>query len=104
MSPLSPIDDGCHNHDFFSVTQSHDGIGHLLDCLLADGLAALRAERFPGTGIQQSQVIVDFCDRPYSRPGIPARRLLIDRNSRRQPFNVIDIGLIHLSQELAGIR
>ena len=82
VRPFVSIDDRCHDHDFFPVSQGHDRIGHLLDCLLADRFAAFRAERFPGAGIQQAQVVVDFRDSPDSRTGIAARRLLIDRNSR----------------------
>ena len=103
MGPLAAVDDRGHDHDLFAFAEGHDSIGHLLDSLLADGLAAFRAIRFADAGIEQAQVIVDFRNRPDGRPGIAARRLLVDGNSRRQAFNVIDIGLIHLAQELPGI-
>ena len=103
MSPLSPVDDRRHDHDLLAFAEGHNGIGHLLDGLLTDGLTAFRAVGLADTGVEQAQVIVDFRDRPYCRPGIAARRLLVDGNGRRQAFDVIDVGLIHLAQELPGI-
>src|SRR5262249_44513568 len=31
-------------------------------------------------------------------------RLLVDRDRRREPFDIVDVRLLHLPQELAGIR
>ena len=97
MRSLAAVDDGSHDHDLFPRAESHDGVGHLLDRLLADRLSALRAVGVAYAGVEQAQVVVDFRDCAYSRAGIAARRLLVDGNSRRQAFDIVDVGLVHLS-------
>ena len=52
MGSLAAVDDRGHNHDLFAFAESHDGIGHLLDGLLADRLATFRAVRFTDAGIE----------------------------------------------------
>src|SRR5690606_18878988 len=37
------------------------------------------------------------------RARIVARRLLLDRDGRRQPFDQVDVGLLHQLQELPGV-
>src|SRR5206468_4182195 len=37
------------------------------------------------------------------RPRIPAGRLLVDRYRRAKPLDVIDVWLVHLAEELAGV-
>ena len=103
MGPLAAVDDRPHDHDLLPFAKSHDGIGHLLDGLLANGFAAVRAESVADAGVEQAQVVVDFGNGPYCRPGIAAGRLLVDGNGRRQAFDVVNVRFIHLSQKLAGI-
>ena len=103
MSPLAAVDDRAHDHDLLPFTEGHDGVGHLLDGLLANGLSAVRAESVADTGIEQAQVVVDFGNRADRRPRITAGRLLVDGNGRRQAFDIVDVGLVHLAQKLAGI-
>ena len=69
MGPLAAVDDRAHDHDLLPFAEGHDGVGHLLDGLLADGLAAVRAESVADAGIEQAQVVVDFRNRPDRRPG-----------------------------------
>jgi hypothetical protein len=49
------------------------------------------------------QVVVHFGDRADRRARIPARRLLIDRDRRREALDDVDVGLVHLPEELAGV-
>jgi hypothetical protein len=58
----------------------------------------------PDAGVQQAQVVVDLGDRADGGPGVAAGRLLVDRDRRRQALDHIDVGLVHLPEELAGIR
>src|SRR5690349_19738812 len=48
-------------------------------------------------------MVVDFGDRPDGRARVPAGALLIDRDGRREPVDLVDVGLLHLPEELAGI-
>ena len=52
---------------------------------------------------EQPQVVVDLGDRAHRRPGIGRRRLLLDRDGRRQAGDQIDIRLLHLLEKLPGI-
>ena len=81
----------------------HQRIHHLLHRLLGNRLAALGAVRSTGPGIEQSQIIIDFGHCPHSGTRVAAGRLLVDRNGRRQPFDIIDIRFVHLAEKLAGI-
>src|SRR3712207_8782218 len=38
------------------------------------------------------------------RPRVLARRLLVDRHRRAEPLDEVDVGLVHLAQELPGVR
>ena len=48
-------------------------------------------------------VIIYFRDSAYGGTGIAAGGPLFDGNSRRQSFQGIDVGLVHLPQKLPGI-
>jgi hypothetical protein len=52
---------------------------------------------------QQAQVVVDLGDRADGRARVVRRRLLLDRDRRRQPFDQIDVGLFHQLQELPRV-
>ena len=52
---------------------------------------------------EQTQVILNLGDRAHRGTGVVARGLLIDRNSRGQAFDRIDIRLIDLAEELTGV-
>ena len=68
------------------------------------GLAADRAVRAAGAGEEQAEVVVDLGDRADGRPRVAVGRLLVDRDGRRQPLDEVDVGLVHLPEELARIR
>ncbi len=80
---------------------------HLVDDLLrrlpGDRLAAVRAVRLTGAGVEQAEVVVDLGDRADGRPRVAVGRLLVDRDGRRQALDEVDVGLVHLPEELAGV-
>ncbi|CPU57605.1 Uncharacterised protein [Mycobacteroides abscessus] len=78
-------------------------IHDLLGCLLGDLLATYRAMRRSGACVQQTQIVVDLGDGAHGRPRVPVGRLLVDRDRRGKPLDEIDIGFIHLPQELPGV-
>jgi len=78
--------------------------GHdLLLGLGGDRPSALRAVPLPHAGIKHAEVIIDFRDRAHGRTGVRPRRLLADRDRRRQPADLVDVRLGHLAQEVPGV-
>ena len=82
-------------HQLSALGQCQYLIHHLTDGLGIERLTMFRTARFTSTGKQQAQIIVYFGNRAYGRARIMRGRLLFNRNSRRQPFNVVDIGFFH---------
>ena len=80
---------------------------HLVDDLLGrlagDLTAALGAVRMPDARVQQAQVVVGLGDRAHGRARVPGRGLLVDRDGRRQALDGVDVGLVHLAEELARV-
>src|SRR6185312_7906405 len=69
-----------------------------------DRAAADRAVRLADPRVQQPQVVVDLCDRADRGARVAARGLLVDGDRRGQAVDEVDVGLVHLAQELPGIR
>jgi hypothetical protein len=57
-----------------------------------------------GPGVQQTQIVVDLGDGPDRRPRVAVGRLLIDGDRRGQTLDEVDVGLVHLAEELTGVR
>jgi hypothetical protein len=87
-----------------ALGQRHHLVDDLLRRLAADRPAAVVAMRMPHAGEQDAQVVVDLGDRADRRPRVARGRLLIDRDRRRQPLDEVDVGLLHLAEELPRIR
>ena len=58
----------------------------------------------PEPGHQDSQVIIDFSDRPNRRAGSVAQVFLFNGNSRREALDMLQPWLLHLVDKLPGIR
>ena len=58
----------------------------------------------PGAGEEQAQVVVDLGDRADRRPRVAVGRLLVDRDRGRQALDEVDVGLVHLAEELPRVR
>ena len=80
-----------------------DAVDHLLHRLAGDLLAALVAMHPADPGKEEAQVIVDFGDGADGGTGILRGRLLLDGDRRGKPLDRLDIGLLHLLEELAGV-
>ena len=80
---------------------------HLVDDLL-DRLAldrvAVGTVRDADPGEQQPQVVVDLGDGADRGARVARGALLVDRDRRRQAVDLVDVRLLHLAQELAGVR
>ena len=79
-------------------------IDHLLDGLRRDRLAAVVAVHGADARPQQAQVVVDLGGGADGRARVARARLLLDRDRRRQTLDRIDVGLVHLVEELARVR
>ena len=69
-----------------------------------DGPPAARAVRLPDRGVEEPQVVVDLGDRPDRGARVLRGGLLLDRDRRREPLDGVDVRLLHLLEELPGVR
>ena len=100
---LAICDDRGQHEGAPALTGLEDLIGHLVGRLALDHAAALRAVRRADAREQQAQVVVDLGDRAHRGARVFARGLLVDGHRRRQAVDGIEVGLVHLTQELPGI-
>ena len=54
--------------------------------------------------VEHAQVVVDLGDRTDGRAWVGRRRLLLDGDGRRQPAQLLVLGLLHLPEKLARVR
>ena len=78
-------------------------IDDLLRGLAGDPAAAYRAVRCAGAGVEQAQVVVDLGDGADGRAGVAVSGLLVDGYRRGKALDEVDVGLIHLTEELPGV-
>ncbi len=101
---LAPAHDRRQHHEAGVLRQHHHLVDDLLGRLGGDRPAAVVTVRMPDPGPEQAQVVVDLGDRAHRRARVPRRCLLVDRNRRAEPLDRVDIGLVHLPEELARVR
>ena len=87
-----------------ALGQLEDLIDHLVDRLGPDRAVALRAVGLTGTAEQEAQVVLNLRNRAHRGARVMAGGFLIDRDRRREPLDRIHIGLVHLPEELPGVR
>ena len=102
-SPLRPRTSGASTMKRVPSVELHDLVDDLLGRLPGDRLAADVAVRMADARPQQAQVVVDLGDRADRRPRVARRRLLVDRDRRRQALDRVDVGLVHLAEELPRV-
>ena len=86
-----------------ALGQLEHPVDDLLRCLARHGPAAGRAVRVADAGIQKAQVVVDLGDGADGRTRVAGGRFLVDGDGGREALDEIDVGLVHLAQELAGV-
>ncbi len=99
---LAVLDERAQDQEARALRQREDLVHDLLDGLPLDRMA-VGAVRDPDPREQQPQVVVDLGDRPDRGPRVPRRALLVDGDRRRQAVDLVDVRLLHLSQELPGV-
>ncbi len=101
--PLASPHHGGEHLEARALGQVEDAVDDLLGGLTGDGPAAIGAVGPAHPGVEQSEVVVDLGDRSHRRPGVATGGLLVDGDGRRQSLDEVDVGLVHLTQELAGV-
>ena len=101
---LAAPDDRCEDLEPRPLRELEDLVDDLLRRLASDRPSALRAVGVADPRVQHPEVVVDLGDRPDRRTGILRRRLLVDRDRRREPLDEVDVRLLHLPEELARVR
>jgi hypothetical protein len=92
------------HHEPGALVHRQHPVDYLLRALLRDPLPAHRAVRLPHPGEQQSQIVVDLGDRADGRPWVAGGGLLVDRDRGTESLDEVHVRLVHLPQELAGVR
>ena len=101
---LAILDHRAENEQPCSLGHLVDLVDDLLHALARDLTAACGAVRMADAGKQQAQVVVYLGHSSDGRSRIPAGSLLVDRDGRTQAVDLVDVGLLHLAQELTGVR
>ena len=96
-------DDGREQHRARPRRLGEHGVDDLLHGLAADDLPAVQAVRDAGAGVEQAQVVVDLGHRGDGGARVLRDALLVDRDSRREAVDVVDVGLLHEAEELARV-
>ena len=102
--PLSAADERREHVDALVARREHHDVDDALERLRRDRAAAQVAMRHADVGEQQAQIVVDLRDRADRRARIRSGGLLLDGDGRREPVDQVDIRLLHLLEELAGVR
>ncbi len=100
---LAVLNHGREQHEAVARRQLEDGVDDLLHRLALDEAAADGAVGPAGAGEEQAQVVVDLGDGADGGARVAAGALLVDGDSGAQAFDVIDVRLLHLAEELAGV-
>ena len=78
-------------------------VDDLLRGLFGDGFATDGAVRHTNARPQQTQVVVDLGDGAHRGTRVARGRLLVDGHRRGQPLDEVDVGLVHLAEELTCV-
>ena len=100
---LFPADHRRQQRNTRPLGKRHQPVHHLIDGLLLNLPAAVRAVGNPDTGIQKAKVVIDFRHRTHSGAGVFGGRFLVDGNRWGKTVNGVNIRLVHLTQEHPGI-
>ena len=100
---LAPAHDRRQHLEAGALGQLHDLVDDLVGGLAADRAPAVVAVRVADPGVQHPQVVVHLGDRAHRGPRVARGGLLVDRDRGREPLDEVDVGLLHLPQELPRV-
>ncbi len=102
--PLAAADHRRQHLEPLPLLEGQDAVDDLLGGLPLDRRATGRAVRVADPGEEEAEVVVDLGDGADGRAGVLRRGLLVDRDRGREALDEVDVGLVHLAQELARVR
>ena len=91
------------DHDAVVGLERENRLHDLLGGLAGDGFAAFRAMRSANRAVNDAKIIVNLGDGTNRGTGRARGGLLLDGDGRRKSFDRIDIGALHLVEELPRI-
>jgi hypothetical protein len=100
---LALAHDGRHQHQDRPHRLGQQVVRDLTRGQGGDGPVALGAVGGAQSSQQQPQVVQDLGDRPHRRAGVAVHRLLVDGDRGGQALDVVDLGLLHLAEELPRV-
>ncbi len=100
---LPPAHDRREHVHALLVRREHHHVDDALERLGGDRAAAEVAMRDADVGEEEPEVVVDLGDGADGRARIRSGRLLLDGDGGRQAVDEVDVRLLHLLEELAGV-
>ena len=101
---LAVADDRRVDRELRALLEPQHLVDDRLDRLPGDRPPADRAVRPPDPRVEQSQVVVDLGHGADRRARVARRRLLVDRDRRREALDRVHVRLLHHLEELARVR
>ena len=92
-----------HDDDFRTFGQGEDVGDDFIGGARLDGASALWAIHLAEAGEEDAQKVVDFSDGADRGARVAARGLLFQRDGGGKSFDLVDVRLVHLREELAGV-
>ena len=83
--------------------KGQDSVNNLLDGLPLHGPAALGTVGLAHAGEKEPQVVVNLGNGAYRGSGVVGDAFLVNGYCRGKTLNVVHVGLVHASQELASV-
>ena len=100
---LTALHDGCQKENALAVVLFQKQVQHVFLGIFHHLLACLVTECLTCTGIEQSQIVIDFCYSTDRRTWVLVGGLLLDANDRGESANLIYIRAFHPSEEVTDI-
>ena len=100
---LAAADDGGEDGDALAGSEGGDALHNLLRGLTRDGAVAVWAVRLADAGVEQAEVVVDFGDGADGGARGAGGGFLLDGDGGGEAVDGVDVGPLHLVEELAGV-
>ena len=100
---LAAEHDGREHERPSPLAGGEDLVGDLVRGLALDHATALGAVRDADAGEEEAEVVVDLGDGAHGRAGVARGRLLVDGDRGREPVDRVEVGLVHLAEELPRV-
>jgi hypothetical protein len=103
VRPLLMLHQGGQEQELRALGQGHDLVHDAVRRLGLDGPAARRTMEAPQSGEEHPQEVIDLGDGAHGGTRVARGALLLQRDGRGEPLDLVHLGLVHLRQELPGV-